>query len=58
MKFFKAHPTYNSVIHVFAGTGLGIIIARPFIGPHPVRWGVAFVLVSVLGHVYPLIMEK
>jgi hypothetical protein len=57
MKYFKAHPTYNSVIHVLAGMGLGIVMARPFID-HPVKWGLVLVGLGILGHLYPLMMEK
>ena len=56
MKYFKAHPVYNSVVHVMAGIGLGLLLARPLID-HPVKWGVGLIVVAVLAHLYPL-MKK
>lgn len=57
-KYFKNHPAYNSIVHVIGGIGIGILITYPFIGDHPVRWGVAFVIVSILGHLYPIFLKK
>lgn len=57
-KYFAKHTFYNSAIHFLGGVGVGIIIARPIIGVHPVRWGIAFILIAVWGHVYPLTLKK
>ena len=48
----KKHPAYTATIHAIGGVGVGILIAHPIAGVHPVRFGLAFLLVSVLGHVY------
>lgn len=53
-KYFSKHPTYNSAVHVIGGIGIGILIASPFINPHPVRWGVTLLAIAILGHVYTL----
>lgn len=50
----KKHPAYNGTIHALGGIGVGILIASPIADPHPVRWGIAFLLLSVLGHLYAL----
>jgi len=50
--YFSKHVAYNSFVHVMGGIGIGILIASPIIGSHPVRWGLTFLLISVLGHVY------
>ncbi|MCL4418597.1 hypothetical protein M1146_00680 [Patescibacteria group bacterium] len=50
--YFKNHPEYNSLVHAIGGLGVGILIASPIIGPHPVRWGLGLLVLSILGHVY------
>ncbi len=50
LKFYAKHPIYANAIHVLGGMGLGIMLARPLDGGHPMRWGVAFLVLSVAGH--------
>ena len=57
-KYFASHVRYNSAIHVLAGIGIGILITYPLIGAHPIRWGLAFLGLGVLGHLYPLIQKR
>jgi hypothetical protein len=57
-KYFSKHVLYNSFIHVIAGAGIGIILARPIDGSHPVQLGLILIGVSVLGHLIPGIMGK
>ncbi len=57
-KYFANHVRYNSLVHVIAGIGIGILITYPLIGAHPVRWGIALVAVGILGHLYPLMLKK
>ncbi len=52
MTFAKKHPAYIGTIHALGGIGIGILIASPIAGIHPVRWGIAFLGLSILGHVY------
>lgn len=56
--YFKKHVNYNSLTHVLIGMGLGILVTYPFVGVHPVRWGVGFLVVGVLAHLYPLIAKS
>ncbi len=49
-KYFAKHPTYNAIVHAAGGIGVGILIARPFAGEHPVRWGIFFLALSLAGH--------
>lgn len=58
MNYFKNHVEYNAFVHVLAGIGLGILIASPLTFPHPVRWGLIFVGLSVLGHLYTITVKK
>lgn len=57
-KYFSKHPIYNSVIHLLGGIGIGILLTHPFFDPHPVRYGVLFVALSLLGHVYAYMQYK
>ena len=50
LAFAKKNPAYVAVIHAIGGIGIGILIASPVAGIHPVRWGVAFLAISILGH--------
>ncbi|MBI3385461.1 hypothetical protein HY031_00030 [Candidatus Gottesmanbacteria bacterium] len=52
MKYFEKHPNTNSFIHVIGGIGIGFLLTYPLAGSHPVRWGIAFLVLSVLGHVW------
>lgn len=57
-KYFSQHPYYNSATHVLIGIGIGILITYPLVTTHPLRWGLGFLVLGLLGHLYPLIAEK
>ena len=50
--YFKKHVAYTSFIHAIGGIGIGILIASPVAGIHPVRFGIALLVISLLGHLY------
>ena len=52
LTFAKKNPAYIGVIHAIGGVGIGILIASPVAGVHPVRWAAAFIIVSLIGHLY------
>ena len=54
-KYFSRHPIFNGFIHLLVGVGIGILATYPYIGEHPLRWGIGFIVIGLLGHVYPLI---
>lgn len=54
MKYFSKHLMFADAMHAAGGLGVGIMIARPFDGGHPIRWGLAFLAVAILGHVWAL----
>lgn len=56
--YFKQHPTYNSIVHILAGMGIGVLITYPIVGTHPLRWGLVLLVLGVLGHLYPLYFKK
>lgn len=53
-KYFSKHVWFNSTVHAIGGIGVGILIASPIIGAHPVRWGVTLLVISALGHIYAI----
>jgi hypothetical protein len=57
-KYFSKHVFYNSVIHALGGVGIGVLLASPLMFPHPIRWGVLFLGLSILGHVYIYTTKK
>lgn len=57
LAYFKKYPMYNATVHAIGGLGLGILIASPIIGPHPLRWGLALVTIAILGHLYTLVAD-
>lgn len=56
--YFKKHVTYNSFVHVVGGMGIGVLIASPIVGIHPLRWGLGLIGLSLLGHLYAAVSEK
>lgn len=52
VKFFAKNPHFNSLVHVCAGMGIGFLLTYPVAGEHPVRWGVAFLVLAALGHLW------
>jgi hypothetical protein len=49
MKFFAKYPNQNFFISLIAGIGLGFLLTYPVAGPHPVRWGLVFLLMAAVG---------
>lgn len=44
--------------NLIIGVGLGALLTYPFFGSHPVKWGIALIIVGLLGHLYPKIIKK
>lgn len=57
-KYLSGHPYYNALIHTFVGIGLGALLVMPLFDGHTVRWGIAFLALGLLGHLYPLTQKK
>ena len=55
--YLYKNPMYNALTHLFAGMGLGILLIHPLLGGHTVRWGLIFLSLGVLGHLYPLLSK-
>lgn len=52
--FYRKHLFYHAMIHVAVGMGIGILITYPYVGAHPLRYGLAFLALGLIGHLYPL----
>lgn len=50
--FFSKHVMFTASIHFIGGIGVGAILTYPLFGSHPVRWGLALIIVALLGHLY------
>lgn len=49
---------YAKTTFVLAGMGIGILLANPLAGEHPVRWGGALIIISALLCLYPLLAKN
>ncbi|MBI4036576.1 hypothetical protein HY386_01720 [Candidatus Daviesbacteria bacterium] len=56
--YFAKHVYFNSTVHVLVGMGAGFLLYNVLAAPHPVRWGVLFLSLGILGHLYPLMIKK
>jgi len=50
LKYFGKRPLFNAIVHVIAGIGIGFLLTYSVAGIHPVRWGIAFIVIALLGH--------
>ncbi len=58
IKYFSSHPIYNAIVHLLAGVGVGILIARPFDQGHPVQLAGIFIAAAVIGHLIPFLQKN
>ncbi len=56
-KYFGKYPCFNGSVHLLIGIGIGFLLTYPVVGSHPVRWGVTFIVLGVLGHVWAVIKK-
>lgn len=49
-KYYSKHVWENSLAHLLIGIGFGFLLTYPMAATHPVRWGVAFLLVGLVWH--------
>lgn len=52
VKYLSRYPHYNAFIHILGGMGIGFLLTYPVAGSHPLRWGLAFLAFSALGHLW------
>jgi hypothetical protein len=50
LKYFSKRPFFNAVVHTILGIGVGFLLTYTVAGIHPVRWGIAFLVIAFLGH--------
>lgn len=58
LNYLANHIEFNAAIHLLGGVSLGILIASPLTFPHPVRWALFFLALSLLGHIYAYSQKK
>lgn len=56
--YFSKHVSFNSAVHLLAGIGIGVLLTHPLFDGHTVRFGLAFLALGLLGHLYPLLVKK
>jgi hypothetical protein len=58
MKYFGKYPMYNAMVHLAGGIAVGIVIARPLDGGHPLQLAAIFAVIAIIGHLIPMLMKK
>lgn len=58
IKYLSKHPMFNAMVHLSAGITVGIIIARPFDGGHPVQLAAIFAAITLTGYAITFFMKK
>ena len=56
-KYLFKNPVYNALVHLLVGVGMGILMTYPIVGVHPLRFGFGFLVIGVLGYLYPFILK-
>ena len=52
MKYFSKYPDQNAFVHILGGIGLGFLLTYPAAGAHPIRWGLIFIGMAVVGYLW------
>jgi len=50
LKYFSKRPAYNALVHIIIGIGVGFLLTYSVAGIHPIRWGIAFLIIGIIGH--------
>lgn len=53
-KYLGKYPDFNALIHILVGVGVGMLLTYPLAGTHPVRWGLLFLALGGLGHLWAM----
>lgn len=46
------------VASIVIGIGLGALLTYPIFGTHPVRWGIALIVIGAIGLFYPSLQKN
>lgn len=57
-KYFSQHPTVNALSHLLVGLGIGALLTHSVFDPHPVRYGLFFLVLGGMGHLYVYLNKK
>lgn len=52
IKYFSKYPDFNGLVHILAGIGIGFMLTYPLAGEHPIRWGLTFLTLALIGHIW------
>jgi hypothetical protein len=52
MKYFAKYPDQNAFVHLLGGVGIGFLLTYPAAGAHPVRWGLSFIALALVGYLW------
>lgn len=58
MKYFSKYPMFNAVVHLSGGIAVGVLLARPFDGGHPLQLAAIFAAIALVGYLVPMMMKK
>lgn len=54
MDYWRKHPNYTSLVHFLGGMGFAWVVMPYFSASCLVSWGWALLLVTIVGHIYPI----
>jgi len=52
MKYFSKYPDQCIFVNLLTGVGLGFMLTYPVVGVHPIRWGLLFLGMGVVGFIW------
>lgn len=58
IKYFSKHPFYTAMVYLSVGLSVGILLARPMDGGHPIQIATIFGGIAIIGHLLPIIFGK
>lgn len=56
--YLRRHPFFNAITNLSVGIGIGIIITYPYVQAHPLRFGLVFLGIGLLGYLYAIMAGK
>jgi hypothetical protein len=51
-KYFVKNPDQYAMIFLLCGIGIGIFVTYPVVGSHPIRWGIFFIILAIVGFIW------
>ena len=58
-KYFTEHPSFNSLIHICIGLGIAWLVSLAWpCSVVALVLGIVFLLIGIVGHIYPLFAKQ